>query len=235
MIVTIDNTGVVETNGSPDSVTVSLPTTFANPTSFSSLSTTTNIAVSGTLVVSGTSQLTGSVGMNGTLIVSGTSQLTGSVGMNGTLIVSGTTTNNGFLVVSGGIGLSDSGLSMGIAPFPLTVTNYISQSVGGNNITMVRSQLGSCTLSGTAGVPLVLALPQASSVPGGYYVLRNLDTTQHIISASNDTGNKVCAAGAVGHTGTKVTFPAIANSSVKLESDGFNWGVYTISGSASIS
>jgi len=81
-------------------------------------------------------------------------------------------------------------------------------------------------------------MPLASSVPGGIFVFRDISGHAHALTGSQETVGTKVFAGMPGATpansGAKLTFPAVANTSVALISDGKSFLVTAASGSITL-
>ncbi len=84
---------------------------------------------------------------------------------------------------------------------------------------------------------LTVVMPTAASVPGGVFIFRqaNGSPRTHFLTGSAEVSGKKVFCGQSGAnpdtSGTKLTFPALQNSSVTLISDGFNFCLAAASGS----
>lgn len=87
---------------------------------------------------------------------------------------------------------------------------------------------------------ITVVMPTAASVPGGVFVFRQADAgpRQHVLTGSAEVGGKKVFCGQAGaipeSNGSRLRFPALANSSVTLISDGFNFCLAAASGSMTI-
>jgi hypothetical protein len=85
---------------------------------------------------------------------------------------------------------------------------------------------------------LSFVMPLASSVPGGIFVFRDISGHAHALTGSQETVGTKVFAGTLGATpansGAKLTFPAVANTSVALISDGKSFLVTATSGSITL-
>ena len=90
----------------------------------------------------------------------------------------------------------------------------------------------------SGGAAFTVTLPKASAMGGGALTFRNVSAHAFILTGSQESnGHQVIsgpvytAAGASSvDQGSKLTFPAVANTSVHMVSDGFNWLVLNCSG-----
>lgn len=88
-------------------------------------------------------------------------------------------------------------------------------------------------------VPGTWIMPTAASVPGGIFVFRTSDGSNHSLTGSQETSGTKVFAGMPGATpdnnGSKLTLASGTNRSVALISDGVSFLVMASSGSCSIS
>ena len=115
----------------------------------------------------------------------------------------------------------------------ITVVNSRTRTA---SATVTSQDVGINILSASQGA-LTMTMPTAASAPGNLFIFRSTSPSAHVITSSQDTGNVIVhgiIGGAINVTGvnaSKVTFPAVAGSSLLLISDGANWVVHGGSGS----
>lgn len=103
--------------------------------------------------------------------------------------------------------------------------------------TLTANDAGVTVLTSSAGV-LTMVMPTVAAAAGAMFVFRSTSPAAHIITCSQDTGNKFvraygqATANATGSHGDSITLPATAGTSVAMIGDGANWLI--IGGSGSI-
>ena len=109
--------------------------------------------------------------------------------------------------------------NVGYSPYRVDAVVDITASMN-----LTAGMAGVSTLTNAA--PMTLVLPLAAGAAGASYTLRNTTGVAHVISASLETigSNKIAGfSGSVALAGSKLTMPAVAGASMKVECDGVNW------------
>lgn len=139
---------------------------------------------------------------------------------------------NGLVSTDGstGVTVEKNASNRGFGPYP--VDSVLSAST--NNATLDVSNAGLTPISSSAGA-ITLVMPLASATAGAKFIFRTLSADAHILTGSAEAaGTRVFVDGqgtSATAIGSRLTFPAVAGSTVILESDGAKYLIVAKSGS----